>query len=144
MINLSTLLYYAMENNSKDSNIRFTFSKDERLCNKKLFDKLFVDGISFSVYPLKIIFIETDHSSEYPARAAFAVSKKFFRKAVTRNLLKRRIREAYRLNKHNLYSRARDRKLVLIFIYVGKEIMDYRRIESSMQQALNILAERIS
>ncbi|MFW6246341.1 MAG: ribonuclease P protein component, partial [Tangfeifania sp.] len=93
-----------MENNPKNNNNnRFTFQKKEKLCSKKQFDKLFADGSSFLVYPLKVVFIETELSGRYPAQAAFTVSKKLFKSAVKRNLLKRRMREAYRLNKPDFY-----------------------------------------
>jgi ribonuclease P protein component len=133
-----------MEKNLKNNDIDFTFSKDERLCNKKLFDILFAKGTSFLSHPLKIIFAETGHASNYPVQVAFAVSRKLFSKAVIRNLIKRRMREAYRLNKHNFYSLIGDKKLVLIIIYVEKEIMEYRRIENSMKRALNLLAKKVS
>ena len=133
-----------MENILISNNADFTFSKSERLCNKKLFDKLFEKGTSFLVYPLKIIFTEEEHNSDYPVQAAFAVSRKLFPKAVTRNLIKRRMREAYRLNKHNLYSLIGDKKLVLIIIYISKEIIGYHHIENSMQQAINIIAKKVS
>jgi len=133
-----------MENNLKSNNIDFTFSKGERLCSKKLFDKLFAKGNSFSSYPLRIIFAETGHTSNYPVQVAFAVSRKLFPKAVTRNLIKRRMREAYRLNKHNLYRLIGDKKLVFIIIYAEKKIMEYRYIENSMKRAINILAKKVS
>jgi len=133
-----------MENNFKSNNIDFSFSKGERLCNKKLFDKLFARGTTFSSYPLKIIFAETGHTSNYPVQVAFSVSRKLFRKAVIRNLIKRRMREAYRLNKHILYRLIGDKKLVLIIIYIEKEIMEYPYIENSMKRAINILVKKVS
>ena len=123
---------------------RFTFRKKERLCSKKLFDKLFSNGNSFLVYPLKVLFGVTEHPGDYPVQAAFAVSKKIFRKAVVRNLLKRRMREAYRLNKYILYNSTGDRKLVIIFIYIGKEIIGFHQIEKALKRALNKVSDNIS
>lgn len=126
-----------MENNpGKDNNSRFTFQKKEKLCSKKQFDKLFADGSSFLIYPLKVVFIEAELTEEYPARAAFAVSKKLFKRAVKRNLLKRRMREAYRLNKPEFYLKLGNKKVAVIFIYVAKEILEYSQIETAMKRAL--------
>jgi len=132
-----------MKNTSGKFKDRFTFRKEERLCSKKLFDQLFANGTSFLVYPLKVLYVVAEHSGGYPVQAAFAASKKLFRKAVFRSLLKRRMREAYRLNKHILYHRAGDKKLVIIFIYVGKEIMDFHQIEKALKRALNIITDNI-
>jgi len=124
-------------------NTRFTFRKEERLCSKKLFDKLFAEGSAFLVYPLRVVFIKTDFSGEYPVKAAFTVSKKLFKRAVRRNLIKRRIREAYRLNKHVLYATPNNEKMALCFIYVGKEMIDYPFIEEAMKKALHKLIRQI-
>jgi ribonuclease P protein component len=129
---------------NQQKNVRFTFKKEERLCSKKLFDKLFTDGSSFLVYPMKIVFIETGFEGKYPVKAAFSVRKKLFRKAVRRNLIKRRMREAYRCNKHLLYSRlGHEKKIALIFIYVGKDIAEYKVIEAGVKKALNRIIKRL-
>lgn len=125
------------------SKTRFTFKKEERLCSKKQFDKLFAEGHSFLVYPLKVVFIETEFESPFPAKAAFAVSKKLFKRAVKRNLIKRRMREAYRLNKPGFYQACNQKKMALIFIYIGKEIHGSPRIEKAMKTALSRLTSSI-
>lgn len=122
---------------------RFTLKKEERLCSKKQFDKLFAEGNTFLVYPLKVVFTETEFDGSYPAKAAFAVSKKLFKRAVKRNLIKRRMREAYRLNKPVFYSQVKQKKAAVIFIYIGKEIIEYQRIEKSMKTALAKIVTKI-
>ena len=135
-----------MENRPEKENIstRFTFQKKEKLCSKKQFDKLFAEGSSFLIYPLKVVFIETELNGKYPAQAAFAVSKKLFKKAVKRNLLKRRMREAYRLNKPDFYFKLGDKKVTVIFIYVAKEILAYSQVETAMKRALKRIAGNFS
>lgn len=128
---------------SKKSGISFTFKKEERLSSKKHFDKLFAQGISFLVYPLKINVLEVKFEEKYPAKAAFAVSKRSFKKAVRRNTLKRRMREAYRLNKHTLYALVDDRKLVIAFVYIGKETESFSRIEKAMKRAIEIIPRKL-
>lgn len=135
-----------MENRPEKENIstRFKFHKEEKLCSKKQFDKLFAEGSSFLAYPLKVVFIETELSSRYPAQAAMAVSKKLFKKAVKRNLLKRRMREAYRLNKPDFYLKIGNKKVAVIFIYVGKEVLGYRQIEPAMKKALTKICTKLT
>lgn len=74
---------------------------------------------------------------QYPVQAAFSVSKKNFKRAVMRNLLKRRMREAYRLNKEIVYQVfGMGGQLAVMFIYAAREEKEYELIEKSMKQAL--------
>lgn len=122
--------------------MKFTFKKEERLCSKKIIDELFSEGKSFLCFPLKIIYLQSELPTKYPVQAAFTVSKKSFKKAVKRNLLKRRMRESYRKNKHTLYEES-NKPLAVFFIYIGKEIVDYQRIEAAMLKALTKLRKEI-
>jgi ribonuclease P protein component len=124
--------------NTAPGNRQF-FKKEERLKSKKQMEKLFSEGSAFLAYPLKVVHANVDFEGHYPARATFAVSKKLFKKAVKRNLIKRRIREAYRLNKQQLYSALSGQKKVIVFIYIGKEILDYRTIEKAMLRSIAML-----
>jgi ribonuclease P protein component len=128
----------------KPDNPRFSFMKQERLCSKKLIEKLFSEGSSFLIYPLKVVYRESGFSEPVAAKAAFAVSKKLHRKAVNRNLIKRRMREAYRLNKYLLYSDKDIPQVAVIFIYIGKEILDFQYFEKSMLRSLGLLMKKIT
>ena len=77
----------------------YSFKKEERLCNVKLIEKLFTDGSSFLVYPFRIIWLSEVANSVHPVQVLISVPKKRFKRAVDRNLLKRRIRELYRIHK---------------------------------------------
>ena len=83
-------------------------------------------------YPLKV------HFQEGGGNFGVSVPKRHFKRAVKRNLLKRRVREAYRLNAARLGGRSYD-----IFIYyIGKQVEDYERIDKSLTQVLDDLAAR--
>jgi ribonuclease P protein component len=112
--------------------IKLTFKKEERLKSTKSIAGLFDDGNSTLVYPLKIVWKITTHDFNSPAQAAFSVSSKIFRKAVDRNLLKRRMREAYRLHKSSFHAGIGDKKITVMFIYIAREELDYARVEKAM------------
>ena len=75
----------------------------------------------------------------FPAQVAFSVSKKDFKLAVTRNLIKRRAREAYRKNKHLLYEFLieSNKKIVFTMIFREKAVADYNVIETSIKEMIN-------
>lgn len=123
----------------------FTFHKEERLCSQKIIGELFTSGESFLAYPLKVVFLKTEFPESHPAQAAFTVSKRNFKRAVKRNLLKRRMREAYRLNKSGFYTElaAKNLQIALMFVYVGKDIAEYPAIEKGMISAFKKLLAKI-
>jgi len=124
----------------------YTFKKEERLCNKKLIDGLFHSGSSFLCYPFKVSFnIVTD--GQPAAQVLFAVAKKRYKRAVDRNYIKRRMREAYRLAKQDLlynHLATVDKTIVLSIAYIGKEIAEYEVIDKKMQKALTQLCTLIA
>lgn len=112
-----------------------TFKKEERLCNKKLIDELFHSGSSFLCYPFKVSWLYADESSAYPVQVLVSVSKKRFKRAVDRNLIKRRMREAYRLHKQqSLYVvlNNKGKKILLSLGYIGNDIAGYDVINKKM------------
>jgi ribonuclease P protein component len=123
----------------------FTFQKGERLCSQKIIGELFTTGDSFLAYPLKVVFLKTELPESFPVQAAFTVSKRNFKRAVDRNLLKRRMREAYRLKKAALYNEINERNLqiAIMFVYIGKDIAEYNTIEKSMISAFKKLLGKV-
>ena len=112
----------------------FFFKKEERLKSRKAFENLIRSNTAFFSHPLRIIWIKTDVEQPFPAKVAFAVPKKNFKRAVQRNLLKRRMREAYRLHKHELYSflEKNNSKVHILIVYIGKDISPYHEIENKI------------
>ena len=111
-----------------------TFKKDERLFGKKNITSLFDHGNSFLEYPFKVVWLESNDESRFPSKVLIAVSKKNIRKAVIRNRLKRRIREAYRKNKSVFYEflTRNDTHCKLGLIYISKEELAYNQIEEKI------------
>ena len=120
---------------STTGNLKFTFPKSERLHSKKLIQELFTEGFSFYLYPFKVIYLPDAHADVN--QVLVSVSKKKFKLAVTRNKLKRLIKEAYRLNKHLLAdSQTASSKLLIGYIYTGKEVLPYELIEVKLKKTL--------
>ncbi len=115
--------------------INFTFPKSEKLAGKKSIEELFRSGSSLHIQPLVLKYLKVEGSSH---RALFAVSKKSQKKAVNRNLIKRRMREAYRLNKHLLSAKSNS-FFNLAFIYTDPKILPYKEIENKLSRLLNRL-----
>ena len=81
-----------------------------------------------------------------PAQMAISVQKRLFKKAVQRNLLKRRIREAYRKNKSELYLKleSSNTNIVFMLIYTGSSILSYQEIEKKIIVVLGRLKEELA
>jgi ribonuclease P protein component len=112
--------------------LSYAFGKDERLSRERDIKELFQKGSSFYLYPVKVLYLPTEESV---TRVLISVSKRNFKRAVDRNLLKRRIREGYRLNKHILG----DGVHTLGVIYTAKEILPSERIHQAILNALKRL-----
>jgi ribonuclease P protein component len=112
---------------------KFTFRKEERLKSEKTIQELFTGGSSFYLFPFKVIVLPNADQKARAHQLLVSVSKKNFKRAVDRNLLKRRIREAYRLQKEMLPASP---ALCLAFIYTHKEILQAEEIAKKTFQAL--------
>lgn len=121
---------------------KYSFKKKEHLCSRIAINRLFDEGKSFVKYPFRITYLATSSlDNTVNAQILISVSKKRFKRAVKRNLIKRKIREAYRLNKHVLIDelKAQNKQLLIAFIYLPTDILDHTDIEKGMKKALKQL-----
>ncbi|WP_242929397.1 ribonuclease P protein component [Pontibacter vulgaris] len=112
----------------------YTFSKEERLCSKRLIALLFSKGSSFNLYPLRFVLYTPPGEEPLPGstQVLISVSKRYFKRATDRNRLKRQIREAYRLNKHFLLQNQAQAPRLLAILYIGKEKKTYDTIQKKL------------
>ena len=123
-----------------------TLHKVERLDKKKIIEKMFAGGSrSFSVFPLRVVYLPVEEL-EADASILISVSKRRFKRAVKRNRVKRQIREAYRVNKHELLNILVERKcrLALAFIYLSDQLVESSIIEDRMRIALVRITEKMA
>ena len=124
-----------------------TLCKEERLKSSLGIQDLLKNGHTVSGAPLKIFWAFSDESQQkYPVRMAVLVPRRKFKRAVDRNLMKRRIREAYRLHKTivNKPLIEKDLKISLIILLLSDEFIPFDRLEAAIQELLLKLAKKLS
>lgn len=119
----------------------------ERLRSLTAIRRMFDQGQGGFVYPFRYVcLIEKDGvEHERGVEVMFSVPKKFHKRANRRNLLKRRMRGAYRLNRDVLRGRLTEAgaHIQMAFIYSTKECHSYKTIDHAVQRILQLLAERV-
>ena len=122
-----------------------SFTKGERLSSFKEIQELMKKGETFFHYPFKVVYrnvaLENENQNEQTLNAIIvSVPKRNFKRAVKRNLLKRRIRESYRLNKGLLVA-PQGEKTNALFVYVAKEVTEFSYIERKLKEVLAKISE---
>jgi len=123
--------------------MKFTFNKREKLKSQKLIEKLFLEGKSVTVFPLRMLYLQTDHEDKTKIKTGVSVSKRNFKKGVDRNRIKRLLREAYRLNKPEYFNNITT-TYALMILYIGKDITDFDTVNSKLKLLLSTFLDKIS
>jgi ribonuclease P protein component len=120
-----------------------TFKKEEKLKHKKLIAQLFKQGHAITVFPFRLIYLNQDFIGNTPIKIGFTVAKRNIKLAIKRNTIKRRMREAYRLNKHNLLA-SNPKKHIAMVIYLDKTILPSKTMRLKMEVLLSQFIEKLN
>ena len=120
----------------------YALAKSERLSSLTAVRRLFKDGASGFVYPFRYMYI-TDESTTPSVEVLFSVPKRYHKRANKRNTLRRRMKEAYRLNKASLTESATQRgvDMDIALVYSAKEVLPYKTIEHAICKILAEVSE---
>jgi ribonuclease P protein component len=122
--------------------MRNTLGKQERLKSKKLIEKLYAEGDSVKNFPLRMMYVQTVHTSEFPCQVGVSVAKRNYKLAVDRNRLKRLMRETYRLQKQIVYNNL-DKPYVFMISYIGREEIKYEDLYLKMEKLLTLFIDKV-
>jgi len=124
----------------------FKLTKQERLSGRKRIENLYANGHSFHISSIKIMWIlNQEEEISSISQVMFSAPKKKFKNAVTRNRLKRLMRESFRKNKHILYDflHSQNINIHLSIVFTGKADINYAETEDKIILTLQRLTQEI-
>ena len=135
--------------------VRYTLKKTDILRSRRIVSMLFskrqpgiIERHSAVFGPLKAVYMfrEEDETSTARLQAMFSVSKRMFKRAVHRNRMRRRMKEAYRLQKIPLGSLSVEKKtdVTIHFSFISNEQADYASIHESMRKILEKILDSLA
>ena len=116
------------------------FPKSGRLRGQKKIQELFKRGSSFYLQPFRVVVLKDGKGVQVGHEVLFSVSKRDFKKAVSRNRIKRLMKEAYRLNQSKINNLP---KLQIAYIYTAKELPDFRLVEEKLIESFERLKQYV-
>jgi len=123
----------------------YNFNKQEKLKSRKLIEKLFAEGKTFLVFPVKVVYMIVDEPMDFPIKIGVSASKKNFKTAVNRNRIKRLLKENYRLNKQPLhnYMTNNGKQVALFFMFIDKTLPENSLLQKKMPLIIDKLIKAL-
>lgn len=112
--------------------MNFKYSKKDKLKSKKLIEQLFTEGKAITAYPLRLVYLKTKFEDGSQLKTGVSVSKRLHKTAVSRNRIKRLLREAYRLNKP-LYFNNSSASYAFMILYLSKDGTTFDKLNHNMK-----------
>jgi len=123
----------------------FSYNKFEKLKSRKQIELLFAQGKSISSFPVKVFYLPVEHTPVHPVQVGVGVSARNFKKAVDRNTIKRRMREAYRLHKLPLHEHLMEaeKSVALFILWIDKQLPTTAALQDLMPGVLEKLIKQL-
>jgi ribonuclease P protein component len=124
---------------------QFSYSRKEKLKSRKRLEELFRSGKSFTVFPIKIFYLDVEEQDN-PVKAGVGVSGRNFKKSVQRNRIKRLLKEVYRTEKIPLYTCAEKNKkyLAVFLLYIDKIMPEHNLLKEKMKLVIQRLIHELN
>ena len=123
----------------------FSYNKFEKLKSRKQIELLFAQGKSISSFPVKVFYLPVEHTPEHPVQVGVGVSARNFKKAVDRNTIKRRMREAYRLHKLPLHEHLvpAEKSVAVFILWIDKQLPTSAALQDLMPTVIEKLIKQL-
>jgi ribonuclease P protein component len=123
----------------------FSFKKKERLTSSRAIQKLFKEGKVYTCKPLVFYWVVSTTDSKQGVEVLFSAPKKIFNKAADRNAVKRKIREAYRLQKHKITEKNKENNTIaeIAIVYMSDKLAKYADIERAVARGLKKIQDEM-
>ncbi|WP_339622567.1 ribonuclease P protein component [uncultured Winogradskyella sp.] len=123
--------------------MNFTYSKKDKLKSKKCIEQLFTEGKAVTAYPLKLIYLKINFEDGSILKTGVSVSKRLHKTAVSRNQIKRLLREAYRLNKP-LYFNNSSTSYAFMILYLSKDGTTFDKLNTNIKSLFEKFIDKTS
>lgn len=122
--------------------MRYFFRKDQRLNKEADITPIFQSGRACFAFPIKCIYKQVPLAEGPPCRVLIVAGKSYLKRAHKRNAVKRRMREAYRLNIHTIVPPV-GQGLNMALLYVGRNVRPYAEIERSIKSIFKDIVHQL-
>jgi ribonuclease P protein component len=119
--------------------IQATFTKAERLCGRLRMKEVVSKGRVVHEGPIKLVGRIMELPGDAPAQVAFAIPRRYMRKAVERNRMRRLMRESWRLDREPVLRSLREqgRQCAWLFIYQGRTPLTFSLTRTKISRSLD-------